>query len=574
MAEEAGEPDKSGRHATARLADLRLGELLDEVRDRLDEIAETRDRLQGLIDAIMAVGAGVELDSTLQRIVQAAVELVDARYGALGVLGPHEGLSEFVYVGIDPGQRQKMGHLPEGRGLLGLLIDDPHPIRLPDLSAHPASVGFPANHPPMHSFLGAPVRVRDKVFGNLYLTEKRGGTEFTADDEIVLGALASAAGFAVENARLFEETKLRQGWLAASSEVRSELLSGVSTDDALELVARHAKQLSRADSVLILIDTHGSGEVLTVRTGSGDTIDPLVATSAATRSPELLAVARDGSPMPVPDLEELLGAELGGHPGALGPAVAVPLRSTQRISGVLLAIKEKGAVPFDSEQVPLLASFADQAALALEAADRQQTRRLLDVLADRDRIASDLHDQVIQRLYAVGMSLQGTVRRVTDPEVRARISSAVEQLDHTVRDIRGSIFDLHSTGDEAGSLRRRLLDIVTERTADTEVTCSVRMSGAVDTMVPPQLAVHAEAVVREAISNVIRHAGASSVIVTVDVTDHLTIDVRDDGRGLPGNIARSGLANLAERAGSFGGHLTVTAGDGGGTRLAWRVPLP
>ncbi|MEV0646408.1 GAF domain-containing sensor histidine kinase [Phytomonospora sp. NPDC050363] len=562
-------------HGTARLGDLRLGELLDEVRDRLDEIAETRDRLQGLIDAIMAVGAGVELDSTLQRIVQAAVELVDARYGALGVLSPQEdGLSEFVYVGIDPGQREKMGHLPEGRGLLGLLIDEPHSIRLPDLSAHPASVGFPANHPPMHSFLGAPVRVRERVFGNLYLTEKRGGGEFTADDEIVLGALASAAGVAVENARLFEESKLRQGWLAASSEVRVELLSGASPDDALGLVARHAKNLSDADSVLIFIDPNGSGETLAVRTGFGDAIAGLVDTEATTRVPELLTVARDGTPLPIRDLQALLDGDLSAHHGVFGPAIAVPLRSAQGISGLLLAIKEKGRAAFDTAQIPLLASFADQAALALEAADRQQTRRLLDVLADRDRIASDLHDQVIQRLYAVGMSLQGTVRRVTDPQARARIAAAVEQLDHTVRDIRGSIFDLHSTGDEANSLRRRLLDIVTERTADLSVTASVRMSGAVDTLVPPSIATHAEAVVREAISNVIRHADASTVTVTVDVSKDLVVEVRDDGRGLPADVARSGLANLAERAESCGGHLSVTSTEGGGTRLAWCVPLP
>ncbi|MEV0646155.1 GAF domain-containing protein [Phytomonospora sp. NPDC050363] len=573
MANNGGDRAEVNRAATAGLADLRLGELLDEVRDRLDEIAETRDRLQGLIDAIIAVGAGVELDSTLQRIVQAAVELVDARYGALGVLGPHEGLSEFVYVGIDSEQRSHMGHLPEGRGLLGLVIDDAHPIRLPDLSAHAMSVGFPANHPPMHSFLGAPVRVRDKVFGNLYLTEKRGGTEFTADDEIVLGALAAAAGFAVENARLFEETKLRQGWLAASSEVRSELLSGASTDDALHLVARHAKELSGADSVLILTSQDGSIGDLTVLANASVASRPLVEKAMTTRSPKLLAVARTGEPLSVCDLRGLLDGDLSDHDEVLGSAVAVPLRSAQGVSGVLLAIREKGGRPFDAEQVPVLASFADQAALALEAADRQQAQRLLDVFADRDRIASDLHDQVIQRLYAVGMSLQGTARRISDPEVRERIDAAVEQLDHTVRDIRGSIFDLHSTGDEAGSLRRRLLDIVTERTADTEVTCSVRMSGAVDTMVPPSIGAHAEAVLREAVSNVIRHAGASSVTVTIDVTEDLTIDVRDDGRGLPGDIARSGLANLAERAESFGGHLTV-AGDSGGTRLTWRVPLP
>lgn len=561
--------------ASAALGDLRLGELLDEVRDRLDEIAVTRDRLQGLLDAVMAVGAGVELDSTLQRIVQAAVNLVDARYGALGVLdAASEGLSEFVYVGINAEERAQMGHLPEGRGLLGQLIHHPKALRLPDLSAHPASVGFPPNHPPMHSFLGAPVRVRDKIFGNLYLTEKRGGTEFTADDEVVLRALAAAAGVAVENARLFEEAKLRQGWLAASSEIRSELLSGASTDDALALVARHAKDLTGADSVLILIDQGAVPPSLSVRTGAGDASLPLVEASAATSSAVLMAVAESGTPQVFADLGAVLDGDLSEHGGIFGPAVAVPLWSAQGVSGVLLAIREKGTAFFEAEQVPVLASFADQAAFALEAADRQHARRLLDVLADRDRIASDLHDRVIQRLYAVGMSLQGMMRRITDPDVRGRVSTAVEQLDQTVRDIRGSIFDLHSTGDDGQSLRRRLLDIVTEATGGDGLAASVRMSGAVDTMVPPELAGHAEAVVREAMSNVARHAHAKTVTVTVDVTGDLTIEVVDDGRGLPANVARSGLANLAARAETCRGSMTVEAHPEGGTRLTWRVPLP
>ena len=222
----------------AALSSLRFDELLAGAQERLTEVLKIRDRLQGLLDAVLAVGAGIELDSTLQRIVQVAANLVDARYGALGVLGIEEGLSEFVHTGIDSETRESMGHLPEGRGLLGLLIHDPKPIRLADLSKHPASVGFPANHPPMRSFLGVPVRVRDEVFGNLYMTEKRDGGEFTAEDEMVLRALATAAGVAIENARLFERSQLRQRWLEASSEIRAELLAGGSVQDALRLVAQ------------------------------------------------------------------------------------------------------------------------------------------------------------------------------------------------------------------------------------------------------------------------------------------------------------------------------------------------
>jgi GAF domain-containing protein len=471
---------------TAGLSGLRLDELLKEVQDRLTEVIKTRDRLQGLLDAVMAVGTGLELDSTLQRIVQAAVELVDARYGALGVLGPREGLSEFVYVGINAEERARMGHLPEGRGLLGLLIKHPQVIRLPDLGQHPASVGFPPHHPPMRSFLGAPVRVRDEVFGNLYLTEKRTATEFTPEDEVVLQALAAAAGVAVENARLFEQAQIRQRWLEASSEIRAELLAGTSVEDALRLVAQRTLELSAADCVLILLTDDDNRAELTVRIGAGERSHPVIGSAIPARAPALKEVFRSGTTKLVPDLSAVLEGDLGEQAGILGPAVAVPLRSAVGISGVLMAVRGKGAVGFDPGQVPVLASFADQAALAMEAAEAQRAQRLLDVLADRDRIARDLHDHVIQRLYASGMSLQGTLRLISKPDARERIQKVVEQLDETIRDIRTSIFELHTAGeDKPGSLRRRLLDVATDISTGAGLSPSVRMSGALDTLVPP-----------------------------------------------------------------------------------------
>jgi signal transduction histidine kinase len=559
--------------ATAGLSGLRLDELLKEVQDRLAEIVKTRDRLQGLLDAVIAVGAGLELDSTLQRIVQVAVKLVDARYGALGVLGPREGLSEFIYVGISPEERARMGHLPEGRGLLGLLINHPQVIRVPDLGQHPVSVGFPPHHPPMRSFLGAPVRVRDEVFGNLYLTEKRNATEFTPEDEVVLQALAAAAGVAVENARLFEQAQTRQRWLEASSEIRAELLTGTSVEDALRLVAQRALELSAADSVLILLTDDNQAE-LTVRTGAGEQCHPLIGSTIPATAPALEEVFRSGTTTLVPDLSAVLGDDLGEQADTFGPALAVPLRSATGISGVLMALRDKGAAVFEPEQVPVLASFADQAALAVEAAEAQRAQRLLDMLADRDRIARDLHDHVIQRLYASGMSLQGTLRLISKPEVRGRIQKVVEQLDETIRDIRTSIFDLHTAGDKPGSLRRRLLDVATEVSTDTGLSPAVRMSGALDTLVPPTLAEHAEAVVREALSNALRHAHATAITVTVEAGDDLIIEVIDNGIGIPQDVARNGLTNLEQRAAAYHGTLTLLAPPHGGTRLTWRVPLP
>lgn len=487
-----------------------------------------------------------------------------ARWGCSGRRG---GLSEFVYVGISPEQRALMGHLPEGRGVLGVLINHPQVIRLPDIAQHPASVGFPPNHPPMRSFLGVPVRVRNEVFGNLYLSEKQGGAEFTAEDEVVLQALAAAAGVAVENARLFEQARMRQRWLEASSEIRAELLGGASTEDALRLVAQRALELSAAGDVLILLADEDQRDTLTAHAVAGQRRQHLIrSTIAATALDEVFG---SGAPMLIPDL----GDDLGEQAATFGPALAVPLRSAAGISGVLLAVRDKGAAPFEPEQVPVLASFADQAALALEAAQTRRAQQLLELLADRDRIARDLHDHVIQRLYASGMSLQGTLRLVNGHDARGRIQQVVEQLDDTIRDIRTTIFDLHTTsGEKPGSLRRRLLDAAAQVSAGAGPSPSVRMSGAVDTLVPAAIAEHAEAVVREGVSNAVRHAHASAITVTAEAGHDLIIEVVDNGIGIPEGVARSGLANLEQRAAACNGTFTVAA-QSGGTRLTWRVPL-
>ncbi|MEU7529461.1 GAF domain-containing protein [Saccharothrix sp. NPDC042600] len=548
------------------LGGLRLDELLDEVRERLAEIASTRDKMQGLLDAVLAVGAGLELDSTLQRIVQAATELVGARYGALGVLGPREGLSEFVYVGIDAETRSRMGHLPQGKGLLGLLIKDPRAIRLHDLAKHKASVGFPANHPPMHSFLGVPVRVRDEVFGNLYMTEKVDGADFTADDEVVLSALAAAAGVAIENARLFERSRMRERWLEATAEVNSVLLGGASPEDALRLITQRTRELSAAAVSLLVLVEDG---VLRVAAGGGSDVEELVGAELPVAGSFVGEVVSSATPLMMDDLE----GRLWGRAVDVGPGVAVPLRTGATVTGVLVVAREKGSAQFGLDQVPLLASFADQAAVALEFAENQRARRLVDLLEDRDRIARDLHDHVIQRLFATGMSLQGALGSIQQPRVRERVEKAVKQLDETVLEIRTSIFDLQA-GDDVPGLRRRLLDLVSELTEPTALTPAVRMTGTVDNSVPDDMAEDVEAVVREAVSNVVRHARAGTLTVTVEAADRLTVTVVDDGVGIPDQVARSGLRNLEDRAKRWGGTSTVVPEPGGGTRLTWHVDLP
>ncbi|MGZ3144119.1 GAF domain-containing protein [Lentzea chajnantorensis] len=520
----------------------------------MDEIVTTRDHMQELLGAVLAVASGLELDSTLQRIVQAAVDLVGARYGALGVLGTRDDLSEFVHVGVDAETSAKMGHLPEGKGLLGLLIKDPTPLRLHDLARHDMSVGFPPNHPPMHSFLGVPVRVRDEVFGNLYMTEKIDAAEFTADDEAVLQALAAAAGIAIDNARLFEKSRMRERWLEAIGEVNSELLGGASGEYALRLITQRTVELASADAALVVLGD-GRHAPLAVAANAGARLGDFDPADYA-----LDEVVRTGTPLLSDDLT-----------AAFGSVLAVPLRSGSAVTGALVVLRRGTESRFLPDQVPVLASFAHQAAVALEFAEQQRSQRLLYVLEDRDRIARDLHDHVIQRLFVTGLTLQATLRRITEPEVAARLRTAVEQLDETVREIRTSIFDLHSTDNT--SLRRRLLDLVAGLTESTHLSPAVRMSGTVDNSVPPELAEHVEAVVREAVTNAVRHAEATELTVLVDAGDDVVITVQDNGIGIAPDVARSGLRNLAHRAAQFGGTFAVRAADGGGARVVWRVPL-
>jgi signal transduction histidine kinase len=554
------------------LAGLRLDELLHGVQERLEEIVQIRDRMQGLLDAVLAIGSGLELDATLQRIVQAAVDLVDARYGALGVLAPDGAISRFITVGVDDETRKRMGRPPEGKGILGQLIMDPRPLRLAELSAHESSVGFPPNHPPMHSFLGVPVRVRDSVFGNLYLTEKNGGAEFTADDEVMLEALATAAGIAVQNADLFEQSRLRLAWLEASAEIRTELLSGATDEDALRLVALRAVELTGSDATFIVLGPGGNGR-FTVRAQCGaedidsvghrlDGDDPLLREVVDGRTAVLTSSATGF-------LEVIDGALLD-----YGPTVAVPLQSQDRVIGVLVALRKRERQPFQPRVVPMLTSFAEQATLALQLGEKNRAQRQLDVFSDRDRIARDLHDHVIQRLFATGLQLQSTLRRSSNPTVQQRIQQAVDDLDETVREIRTAIFDLHTTGEGAmGGLRRRLLDAAAEAADGYGLSPSVRIAGAVDALVPAEVGAHAVAVVREAMSNAARHAAATSVTLTVEAGDDLVVEVVDDGRGIDPNAARSGLRNLEERAQECGGSMTAQPLDRGGTRLSWRVPL-
>jgi len=547
------------------LSQLRLRELLAEVQERVGQIVEGRDRLDGLVEAMLVVTSGLELDDTLRTIVHTAIELVDAQYGALGVRGQDHELVEFVYEGIDEAMREQIGHLPEGRGVLGVLLDDPKPIRLENISHHAASVGFPPNHPPMRTFLGVPVRIRDEVFGNLYLTEKAGGQPFSEDDEVLAQALAAAAGIAIDNARLYAQSKARQSWIEATRDIGTELLSGADPATVFRLIASEALKLTSAMTTLVAVPDDDEVPAAEV----GDLVVVATAGDNLTQSSGTIPVA--GTPIGDAFLQRMPGRFDSIEIDGAGPALVLPLRTTDTVAGVLVALRRDDAYPFTEEQLDMMAAFADQAALAWQLASTQRRMRELDILTDRDRIARDLHDHVIQRLFAVGLSLQGTIPRARSPEVQQRLTASVDDLQQVIQEIRTAIFDLH--GGSAGSTRlRQRIDEAVAQFSTPELRTTVQFVGPLS-VVDASLADHAEAVVREAVSNAVRHADATTLTVSVVVEDEFSIEVVDNGRGIPSDVTGSGLTNLRKRAEDVGGEFTLGKTPGGGTVLRWSAPL-
>ena len=570
------ESRSGGRPAV--LPHLQLDELLAELQSRLQVVLATRDRMHGLLEAVVVVGSGLDLETTLKRIVEAAVGLVDARYGALAVIGEGQRLAEFIPVGVDNEAIGKIDHWPEGRGLLGLLIRDPKPLRLADIAAHPDSSGFPEGHPPMKSFLGVPVRVRNEVFGNLYLTEKQGGGEFTEDDEAVLVALGSAAGVAIENARLYEAARRQQRWMQANAEVATSLLSGADPNTVLAGLTRQVRELSHADLVVLALPELDTRR-LTIRFAEGEGADDtrgLVLPSEQSLSGHVL---NSGEALAVDDFatDERTAGVVREPMGHIGPAVLFPLGAAGDVRGVLTVGRRRGGMPFPETTAAVVASFAVQAGIALELADRRSDAERLSLFEDRDRIARDLHDLVIQRLYATGMSLEGTVPMITRPETAARVKRAVDAMDETIKDIRLTIFALQSRGqDSQPNLREAIVAVVEEMTPLAGFAPSLRLGAKLNDRVRTESAEDMLTALREALSNAARHAQAGRIDVSVDVDAEgfLIMRVADNGVGIAPDGRRSGLRNLRLRAEKLGGELRLgpAGADGAGTELVWRVP--
>ncbi|MGY1434731.1 GAF domain-containing sensor histidine kinase [Streptomyces reniochalinae] len=586
MAEAAGD---GGQHHPdgGRLPQPRLDELLDELQARLDAARTTQDRMHSLLEAVLSVGRELDLAQVLRRIVEAALALTNARYGALGVIGEGQRLVTFLPVGIGEEEAARIGPLPSGHGVLGELIRVPEPLRLSDLSTHPASHGFPAHHPPMRTFLGVPVRVRDEVFGNLYLTEKRGGAEFDADDEAVVTTLAVAAGVAVDNARLYAESRRREQWLEALGEITRLLLSGAPSSEVLRLIAWRALDVAQSDSACVLLpDAAGpadGAQGLRVVVAVGALAEEQ--TGVVVPYDETLSglAARTGEPAVSADVtvDPRNRAFLAGQ-SVHGPVVAVPLLAQKHAPGALRLSRLKGREPFEETEVELLSDFAAQAALALEMAQHRAESEQLALLHDRDRIARDLHDLAIQRLFATGMTLQSAGRLIDRPQAAERVSRAVDDLDETIKIIRSTIFALRTSGegpqDAPAGLRRTLAKAVSDAADRLGFLPALRVEGPVDTNVPAEAAAQVSAVLGEALSNIVRHARARRVDVALSVGSAVALTVTDDGVGVGDAPRTGGLANMRSRAELLGGTLTVSHGAasaaGPGTRLVWEVPLP
>jgi signal transduction histidine kinase len=578
------------------LSRVGLDDLLAELRERAGALRDAQERQAALLDAVVAISADLDLPAVIERIVSTACVLVHARYGALGVLGPDgEDLVEFVTYGFDDNLRSKIGDLPHGRGVLGLLIEDPRPLRLHDLRQHPMSVGFPPEHPPMNTFLGVPVRTRDEVFGNLYLTEKIGpdgsSEDFTLEDEEVVVALAAAAGVAIENARLYELAQRRQTWLQESASVTSAITTGQPGDaeqpETLDAVVTSAAAASAADLAVLLLRDEDRELRLSAAAG---TLQPVVALDDIVSGDALPAIEEGESAVVVragprdgqqpgdvtstdgyPDADTHVGRIV---PAAASVAVYSPLWSTDgdELGWLVLAWAQRVDARSGPEDLAMIRSFSEQTALAMQVAAARDDLSRLAVLEDRDRIARDLHDLVIQRLFAIGLTIQSAARDAVKPAVQERLEQAVEDLDDTIRDVRRTIFQLHGRTAVGGGLAADIDSVVKDARSALGFTPMVRTDGPL-AAVPPDVVPDLLAVLREALSNVARHAGASTVSVTLRTGEHVELRVLDDGIGIPPELdRRSGLANMRERATRHEGDFSIAPGPTGGTALTWRVP--
>ncbi|RYJ05304.1 MAG: GAF domain-containing protein, partial [Actinomycetales bacterium] len=501
--------------------------LLSQLIDQAETMQRSHSRLRDLIRVNNDLTSNLDLPMVLRRIVELGLELLDARYGAMGVVGDETRLDQFIHVGMDPGTVEAIGDLPQGRGLLGALIDDPVPVRLTRIADDRRSSGFPGEHPPMNSFLGVPIRVRDKVFGNLYLTDSRAGS-FTADDEEIAQSLAATAGIAIENARLFEDSAYRARWSTALAETSRRLMRDDEGDDVSGLMVR-LSELAEASVIAILV-VEGDELVVHHVHGTLPGVEAALDRRFSIQDSVAFALLESGDPLTVASLAEVYDLSDSSR---LGPCMMLPFAVSDHEHGVLFLGRPPEASAFADRDVEMGVSFAGHISLAMEREESRENRQRMELLEERTRIARDLHDHVIQRLFAIGLNLQSISTRL-DPALAARVSNQIDEVDGAIAQIRQSIFSLKRTPEDADSLRSRIIEVVERIDPQLPGRARLEFNGPVDTLADGPLAEDVVAVVTEALSNVVRHAGASAARVVVTVAGgRLSIECTDDGSGPP-----------------------------------------
>jgi signal transduction histidine kinase len=550
--------------------------LVTKMHAQLDELLDARDQMERLLRVIVEIGAGLDRDATLHRIISAARELTSAQYGALAIRDRDGNLKSFVHEGMDAETVRLIGPLPVGRGLLSLSLLDTPALRMDDLTAHRAAVGFPEHHPPMRAFLAVPITIRGNVFGNLYLTHVDPARVFSESDEVAARALAFAAAVAIDNAQVFERERTSVKWIEASREITTALLSRPEPHRRpLQLIAERARVLTGAEQAIVLVpadpdaaDNEVDTLVVSAAVGlhASDVLGQQVPVDGSTSG----AVFRSGEPLITEELRYPIQAftDVGRR-----PAILMPLRARDEVVGVIAIARGADQPPFNESYLDLVSDFATHAAIALALASAREDARQLTILAERERIAHDLHDHVIQRLFAAGMNLQGTLARARSPEVAERLNRTLDDLQTIIEEIRTTIFALKDPMAASGDFRQRIQRVVADLTENRDLVTTVRLDGPV-TAIGTELADHAEAVTTEAVSNALRHSGPSRLTVDISVADVFTLNVVDDGCGIPaGNTRHSGLANMKRRAEQLGGTCEITSPPEGGTRVHWVAPL-
>jgi signal transduction histidine kinase len=544
-------------------------------------------RLARLLDVGRSVLSELDLEAVLDRVLETAAELTGAHYAAVGVLDEERrGLARFLTRGIDEATHRAIGDLPQGRGVLGVLIDHPHPLRLGDVGDHPRSYGFPPGHPPMRSFLGVPILVRGEAWGNLYLTEKAGGEEFSESDEEAAVVLSDWAAIAIDNARLYRSAISRRDeleravrGLEATAAIARAVGAETDLSRVLELVVKRGRALVDAHDVLILLR---EGDELVVAAGAGHVSldEPRRIPVAGSTAGEVLAERRSRRLADAADELRVPATDLGlEHASA---ALMVPLMYRGEALGVLSAFDRLGSdTRFTHDDQTLLEAFAAQAATAVATAQTVATDRLRRSLeaseSERRRWARELHDETLQALAGLKVLLSGAIRLEDAEDIRGRMREAVEQLTHDIESLRGLIAELRPAALDQLGLEPALTSLV-QRTAITsglEVQTTVDLPD--DLRPPPETETTVYRIVQESLTNVAKHARAEGVEVEVRYEDNeIRIAVADDGVGIDAGAKTNGgfgLTGMRERVELAGGVLEVGPGAAGGTLVSARVPL-